>query len=147
MTRAAVVFMLLATGTAMGQDTPTVAEAGPVRLSLVEAVDRALAVSAQLRELEQLRLAAGADVDRAHAERWPTADVGAGYTRRSDINEFLIPQPPGTPPVGFLTLPDNWGLSARANLPLYAGGRLSGQIDAAVESERAASLDLDARRR
>jgi outer membrane protein TolC len=147
MTRAAVVFTLLATGTAMAQDTSTVPETGPVRLSLAQAVERALTVSAQLRELEQLRLVAGADVDRAHAERWPTADVGAGYTRRSDIDEFLIPQPPGTPPVGFLNLPDNWGLSARANLPLYAGGRLSGQIDAAVESERAAGLDLDTRRR
>jgi outer membrane protein TolC len=147
MTRATLLFMLLAAGTATAQDPPGVVEAGPVRLSLAEAVQRALAVSAQLRELEQLQIAAGADLEGARAGRWPTADVAAGYTRRSDINEFLIPQPPGAPPVGFLNLPDNWGLSARANLPLYAGGRISGHIDAAVESERAAGLDLDASRR
>ena len=63
------------------------------------------------------------------------------------VHPFLIPQPPGQPPVGFLNLPDNYALSARANLPLYAGGRISGQIDAAVESERAAGLELDAGRR
>jgi outer membrane protein len=147
MTRATLVFMLLAAGTATAQDSPATAEAGPVRLSLEEAVQRALTVSAQLRELEHVRVAAGADVEGARAGRWPTADVAAGYTRRSDINEFLIPQPPGQPPVGFLNLPNNWGLSARANLPIYAGGRISGQIDAAVESERAAGLDLDASRR
>ena len=147
MTRATVVLMLLAAGPATARGTSAVVEAGPVRLSLAEAVERALEVSAQLRELEQLRLAADADVNKAHAERWPTADVSAGYTRRSDIDEFLIPQPPGEPSVGFLNLPDNWRVSARANLPLYAGGRLSGQIDAATESERAAGLDLDARRR
>jgi outer membrane protein TolC len=147
MTRATLVFTLLVAGTATAQDPSAVVEAGPVRLSLAEAVQRALTVSAQLRELEQLRLAAGADLEGARAERWPTAGVAAGYTRRSDINEFLIPQPPGEPPVGFLNLPNNWGLSARANLPIYAGGRLSGQIDAAVESEKAAGLDVDASRR
>jgi len=147
MTRATLLFVLLAAVTATAQDPPAVVEAGPVRLSLAEAVQRALTVSAQLRELEQRQIAAGADLEGARAERWPTADVAAGYTRRSDINEFLIPQPPGEPPVGFLNLPDNWGLSARASLPLYAGGRISGHIDAAVESERAAGLDLDASRR
>ncbi|MCG6923550.1 MAG: TolC family protein [Acidobacteria bacterium] len=147
MTRLALVFILLAAGTASAQDTPRVVEAGPLRLGLTDAVQRALVVSAQLRELEQQRVAAGADVDGARAERWPTAGVAAGYTRRSDINEFLIPQPPGQPALGFLNLPDNWGLSARATLPIYAGGRISGQIDAAVEGERATGLDLDARRR
>ena len=147
MTRASVVFLLLAAVTATAQHPPADAETGPVRLSLAEAVQRALTASARLRELEQLRIAAGADVEGARAERWPTAGIGAGYTRRSDINEFLIPQPPGQPPVGFLNLPNNWGLSARANVPLYAGGRLSGQIDAAVESERATGLDLEASRR
>ena len=147
MTRATLVFLLLAAGTSTAQDATALAAAGPVRLSLAEAVQRALTVSAQLRELEQLQIAAGADLEGARAGRWPTAEVGAGYTRRSDINEFRIPQPPGEPPVGFLNLPDNWGLSARANLPIYAGGRISGRIDAATESEQAASLDLDASRR
>jgi outer membrane protein TolC len=147
MTRAILVFMLLAAGAATAQEPPALVEAGPVRLSLEEAVWRALTVSARLRELEQLQIAAGADLEGARAGRWPTAEVAAGYTRRSDINEFIIPQPPGEPPVGFLNLPNNYALSARANLPIYAGGRISGQIDAASESERAASLDLDASRR
>ena len=128
MTRASLLFLLLAGAPAMAQEPP-VTEDGPVRLSLDEAVQRALVVSAQLRELEQLHVAAGADLEGARAGRWPTADVAAGYTRLSDINEFLIPQPPGEPPVGFLNLPNNYALSARASLPIYAGGRISGQIE------------------
>ena len=147
MTRATLVFMLLAAGPLTARGAPAVAEAGPVRLSLTEAVARALTVSAQLRGLQQLLIAAGADLDGARAGRLPMAEVAAGYTRRSNINEFLIPQPPGEPPIGFPNLSNNYLLSARANLPIYAGGRISGQIDAAAESERAASLDLDASRR
>ena len=78
---------------------------------------------------QQLEVAAGADVDGARAARWPAAEVAAGYTRRSNIDQFLIPQPAGQPPVGFLNLPNNYALSARGNLPVYAGGRISGQID------------------
>jgi len=147
MTCATVVLMLLAAGTAMAPDSPAAAEAGSVRLSLADAVQRALTQSARLRELHQLRVAANADLDGARAGRLPEADVGAGYTRLSNINEFVIPQPPGEPPVGFLNLPNNYALSARASLPIYAGGRISGQIDAAVESERASGLDIDASRR
>jgi outer membrane protein TolC len=147
MTRAFLVFIVLAAGAANAQEPPVPMAPAPVRLSLSEAVQRALTVSPQLRELEQLRIAAGADLEGARAGRWPTAEVGAGYTRLSDINEFLIPQPPGEPPIGFLNLPNNYALSARANLPIYAGGRIGGQIDATTENERAASLDIDASRR
>ena len=146
MTRATVVLLLLAAGPVTAQNSPAAAEAEPVRLSLADAVQRALTESARLRELHQLRVAAVADVDGARAGRLPDADVAAGYTRLSNINEFLIPQPPGEPPVGFLNLPNNYALSARANLPIYAGGGISGRIDAAVESERAAGLDIDASR-
>ena len=146
MMRATVILMLLTAGAATTQESPAALDTGALHLSLAEAVQRALTQSAGLRELEQLRIAAGADVASARAERRPTANVGAGYTRRSDINEFLIPQPPGQPPVGFLNLPDNYA-SARANLPIYAGGRISGLIDAAVENERATVLDVNASRR
>ena len=144
MTPAFLVSLLLAAGAGGTQEAPAAVES--VRLSLDEAVQRALTASARLRELQQLEIAAGADLDGARAARWPTAEVGAGYTRRSDIDPFLIPQPPGEPPVGFPNLPNNSTLSARGTLPVYAGGRISGQIDAATESERAAGLDLDASR-
>jgi len=148
MRRAVFSLMLLAgVHPALAQEPPVAAEATPVRLSLAEAVEQALSVSARLRELEQLRVAAGADFDGARAGRLPTADIAAGYTRRSDIDEFLIPQAPGQPPIGFLNLPNNYVLAARANLPIYAGGRITGRIDAARESEQAAGLDVEASRR
>jgi outer membrane protein len=144
MTPGILVSLLLVAGPGGAEEPPTAVES--VRLSLDEAVQRALTASARLRELQQLAIAAGADLDGARASRWPTAEVGAGYTRRSNIEPFLIPQPPGEPPVGFPNLPNNSTLSARANLPIYAGGRISGRIDAATASEHAASFDLDAGR-
>ena len=148
MTRPTLVLILLASALpAAAQEPPPPLVTTPVGLSLAEAVERSLAASAQLRELEQLRVAAGAELTGARAERLPTADVGGSYIRRSDIVEFLIPQPPGEPPLGFLNLPDNYALSARARLPIYTGGRISSQIEVALESEQAAGLDIEARRR
>lgn len=147
MTRAILLSTLLAAAPATAQDAATPGEGQTVRLNLAEAVERAIRASAHLRELDQLLIAAGADSAAARSGRRPTLDLAAGYTRFSDINEFVIPQPPGQPPVGFLNLPNNYRLTARANLPLYLGGRISGQIDAAEQIEQAAGLDLDASRR
>ena len=147
MTRATLLCLFIAAAPATGQEFPTRDEGPTVLLTLAEAVERAILASAQLRELGQLRIAAGADAAEASAARKPTLDLAAGYSRLSGINEFLIPQPPGEPPLGFLNLPNNYRLTARARLPLYAGGRIDGQIDATRETERAAELDLDASRR
>ena len=147
MTRTTLLCLFIAAAPATAQDFPTRDEGPTVRLTLAEAVERALGDSARLRELGQLRIAAGADAAEASEARKPTLDLAASYSRLSDINEFLIPQPPGEPPLGFLNLPHNYRLTARARLPLYAGGRIDGQIDATREIERAAELDLDAGRR
>ena len=147
MTRTTLLCLLIAAAPATAQDFPTRDEGPTVPLTLAEAVERAILASAQLRELGQLRIAAGADALEASEARKPTLDLAAGYSRLSGINEFLIPQPPGEPPLGFLNLPNNYRLTAHARLPLYAGGRIAGQIDATRETERAAALDLDASRR
>jgi len=145
--RAILLSMSLAAAPATAQEEPPPGKGQTVRLNLAEAVERAVLASAHLRELDQLLIAAGADIAQARSARKPTLDLAAGYTRLSEINEFLIPQQPGEAPIGFLNLPDNYRLTARANIALYAGGRISGQIDAAHENEQAAGLDLDASRR
>ena len=147
MTRTTLLCLCLAAAPATAQEFPTRDEGPTVRLTLAEAVERAVRDSARLRELGQLRIAAGADAAEASEARKPTLDLAAGYSRLSNVNEFLIPQPPGEPPLGFLNLPNNYRLTARARLPLYAGGRIDGQIDATRETERAAALDIDASRR
>ena len=147
MTCALLLSLVATAAPATAQEPQTPREGPTIRLSLAEAIERAILDSASLRELDQLRIAAAADAAVAREARTPTLDLSAGYTRLSDINEFLIPQPPGRAPIGFLSIPNAYRLTARTQLPLYAGGRISGQIDAARATERTAELDLDTRRR
>ena len=79
-------------------------------------------------------------------------DLGAGYTRRSDVPELAIFAPTGNPlePVErlvvFPNIPDNWRLRAGLALPLYTGGRIGGQIEATKQGRSAAGEDLRAGR-
>jgi len=137
--------MLLAASA--GATEPAETTGDTARLTLAEAVERAVSVSARLRELGQLQLAADADLGEARGGRLPSTNLTASYTRRSDIPEFLFPTAPGEPSRGFPNLPDNYTVGVRASLPLYTGGRISGGIDAARERQQAAGLDVEAGRR
>ena len=59
MTRTTLLCLFIAAAPATAQDFPTRDEGPTVRLTLAETVERALGDSARLRELGQLRLAAG----------------------------------------------------------------------------------------
>ena len=151
MRRAAFFSLLLPVALAAAQEAPAPA-AGVVRLTVDEAVDRAIAASPRLVRLSALETAAEAQARGARAERWPQVDVGAGYTRRSEVPELAIFAPTNDPAqpveriVVFPNIQDNWRLRAGAALPLYTGGRIGGQITAAEESRSAATEDLRAGR-
>ena len=156
MRRALVIPLLFSTAAALAQEPPA-PPAGPagatsVRLSVDEAVARALAASPALARLTALEAAAEAQARGARAERWPQVDVGAGYTRRSEVPELAIFAPTDNPAqpveriVVYPNIQDNWRLRAGAALPLYTGGRLSGQIAAADHGRAAAGFDLRAAR-
>jgi len=148
--------LLLRATLVAAQEPPTPAEApaeaGVVRLTVDEAVARAIAASPRLARLSALETAAGAQARGARAERWPQVDLGGGYTRRSEVPELAIFTPTADPArpveriVVFPNIQDNWRLRAGLALPLFTGGRTSGQIEAAEQGRAAAGEDLRAGR-
>jgi outer membrane protein TolC len=154
--RLAIVLLSVLAAAASGQEPPAPpAEAPPaavVRLTVDEAVSRAIAASPRLARLSALGAAAEAQARGARAERWPQVDLGGGYIRRSEVPELAIVTPssdPSEPPrrvVVFPNIQDNWRLRAGVAVPLWTGGRIGGQIEAAEQGRAAAGEDLRAGR-
>ena len=156
MRRAALLPFLLTGALASAQAPATppgpTAEAAVVRFTVDEAVARAIAASPRLARLSALEAAAEAQARGARADRWPQVDLGAGYTRRSEVPELAIFAPTNNPAqpveriVVFPNIQDNWRLRAGLALPIWTGGRLGGQIEAAAQGRAAAGEDLRAGR-
>ena len=153
MRRAAFLPFLLAGAVATAQEPAAPAGAPPVvRLTVEEAVARAIAASPRLARLSALETAADAEARGARADRWPQVDLGAGYTRRSQVPEFAVYTPTGNPAqpvqrmVVFPNIQDNWQLRAGLAVPIWTGGRIGGQIEAAAQGKNAAGADLAAGR-
>lgn len=123
------------------------AQAETVRLDAAEAVERALAVSPRLRELQANEKAAEAAVAEAGSARKPQVDVSAGYTRYSDVPELTIPGPVGGEAVLFPNLPNYYRARVGASLPLYTSGRIPGLVDAARGERSSAREATEASRR
>jgi outer membrane protein len=143
--------ILLAPGAAPASDE----SASPppvVTLTVDEAVEQALAASPRLAHFAALRTSAEAQEREARAERWPQVDLGAAYQRRSPVPELSIPAPNQDPaqPARLITIfpniEDNYRLRAGLALPLYTGGRIGGQVEAAAQSVTAAEGDVRAAR-
>jgi outer membrane protein len=157
MRRALLPTLLLAASAALAQEPPApaaapAAAAAPVRLTVDEAVARALASSARLARLGALEAAAAAGTKAAKSERWPQLAVGAGYQHRSEVPELAIFAPTNNPAepvqriVVYPNIEDNWRLRAGLALPLFTFGRVSGQVESAAQQQAAASHDLRAGR-
>ncbi|HET7292264.1 MAG TPA: TolC family protein [Vicinamibacteria bacterium] len=136
-------------GATQGPAPPTV-EA--LQLTVDAAVARAVESSPRLARLLALEAGAAAEARGARAERWPQLEVGAAYSRRSEVPELAIFAPTNDPArpveriVVFPNIQDNWRVRAGVTLPIYTGGRVSGQIDATREGAAAAAEDLRAGR-
>jgi outer membrane protein TolC len=113
-----------------------------LRLTLDEAVTRALEQSASLAVRRAERGAAQAALDGARAERLPRLGLDASYTRFSDVREFTALQPDGTERVLFPNLPNRSRVQLGVSVPLYAGGRITAGIDSARHREEAAASDV-----
>lgn len=154
MRRACLFPLVFAAALAAAQEGPAPATtpADVVRLTADEAVARAAAVSPRLARLSALDAAAEAQARGARAERWPQLDLGAGYTRRSEVPELAIFAPTSDPArpvervVVFPNIQDNWRLRAGVALPLYTGGRIGAQVAATEHGRAAAGEDLRAGR-
>jgi outer membrane protein len=136
------------------QSTPTDAAAAPttIRLTLDEAVAGAIAASPRIAGLSAIEAAAEAQARGARAARWPQVDLAAGYTRRSEVPELAIFTPTDDPAkpvervVVFPNIQDNWRVRAGLVLPIWTGGRLGGEVDAAEHGQDAAGEDVRAAR-
>jgi outer membrane protein TolC len=126
-----------AASSAAAQSAPAVVE----KLRLDDAIARARATSARLTSLDALSRAAAAGVRGAQAARRPDLDLQAAYSRNSNVPELILAFPGSAPRTIFPNLPDQWRSHVGASLPLYTGGRVSGQIGAARETEMAAKSD------
>jgi outer membrane protein len=152
MKRVALVLCALPLAAALAAEQVEPGAPAPVRLGLEEAVSRATLASPRLAGLADLETAAEAQRRGATAERWPQVDVGGGYRYRSAVPPLTIFAPTGDPlrPLEQLTvfpnIQNNYQLRAGVALPLYTGGRISGQIEAADKGREAAQQDRRAAR-
>jgi outer membrane protein TolC len=144
--------LLVSAATVLGQEPPAKAAPVALRLTLDEAVERALVASPRLARLASLEAAAAAQARGASAERWPQLDLGASYARRSEVPELAIFAPTNDPAqpvervVVYPNIQDNWRVRAEVALPLYTGGRLSSRVAAADQAREAACEDVRAGR-
>lgn len=118
------------------------AQESPLRLTLAEATDRALAASPTLGRLRAGEQGAAADVRSAIAARLPQVELQAGYQRLSDVPEVVV----GGRTI-FPNLPDNYRTRLAASVPLFTGGRVERAVEGARLERTASASDLEAGRR
>ncbi len=110
----------------------------PARLTLEEALARALEVSHVLAELRAREGAAAAVVDQRKTSDLPVLSAQAGYERTNHVDEFGFPQPDGTFKLIYPDVPDNWRSRLDMQWPIFTGGR-AGALERAADAERQAS--------
>lgn len=111
------------------------------KLTLEDAIDRALATSARLTSLDAISRGAAEGVRGAQAGGRPELDLQMAYSRNSNVPELILASPGAAPRTIFPNLPDQWRSHVGASLPLFTGGRVAGQISAARETELASRSD------
>jgi hypothetical protein len=131
--------LAVATSAAAQTGMPTIDRPVPARLTLQEALSRAIETSHILAELRAREGAATAVLDQRKASDMPALSAQAGYRRTNHVEEFTVPQP--NPPrleVIYPDVPDNWRTRLDLAWPIYTGGR-TGALEHAADAERLAS--------
>ena len=116
------------------------AEAAPLRLSVDEAVQRALEASHRLREAAARADAAEAVVEQRRASALPQIAAQAGYTRTNHVETFGVLLPNNQFRLIYPDIPDNYRTRLDLQWPLYTGGRLDA-LERAARIEATASSD------
>lgn len=134
-------FLLGAATPLLAFDDSLPAAVTPIRLTLEDAMARARTSSSRLVSMDALGRAADEGVRGAEAGKRPEFDLAASYSRNSNVPELILAFPGSAPRTIFPNLPNNWRARAAATLPLYTGGRIEAQIQAASANARAATSD------
>ncbi len=120
------------------------AEPEAVRLTLAEALERAAAAAPRLATLAAREQAAVALVDEAKAQRGPESFLTGYAARLSSVPELTIALPGAAPQTVFPSIENNFGARLGATQPIYTGGRIPAQIDAARSEREATARDRQA---
>jgi outer membrane protein TolC len=122
------------------------ADAQTIRMTLGEAVDRAMQTSHRLAEANARQAGAEATVRVRESADRPSVNLSGGYTRTNHVEEFSVIQPPGVLQVIYPDLPDNVFSRLSLQWPIYTGGRTDALQRAAEAEARAAGSDVRAAR-
>jgi outer membrane protein len=131
---------------AMGISEPSVAQPGPLRLTLADAVTRGFENSHRLAEARAREEGARAAVTTADLARRPTVGANASYSRTNHVAEFSFPQPNGTRLVVYPDIPDNFMSRVSFQWPIYTAGRIDALERAAEAEAQAAGADIETAR-
>jgi outer membrane protein len=101
----------------------TAQEAPTLRLTLEDALSRAVQTSHRLAEARAREAAARAGVAIREAAAMPTVAATASYTRTNHVLEFTVPGPTGFPRVLYPDVPNNYQSRLELRWPIYTGGR------------------------
>lgn len=122
------------------------AQPSPLRLTLDDAVARALDQSHRLAEARARQQAAEAVVEVRRKSDDPAITASAGYTRTNHVDEFGVPQPDGRLRVIYPDIPDNFRTRVELVWPVYTSGRTNALERAAQAEATAAGKDLETAR-
>jgi outer membrane protein TolC len=95
--------------------------------------DTSVAARAPVRQAEQAVVAQEAQVSVARSQRWPSLSLTTNWAR--------VNYPESTFPQSWNRFRTNWSVSASVSVPIFTGGRISGEVMAA----RAAAEEARAR--
>ena len=118
----------------------------PLRLTLDDAVAKAVDASHRLGEARARQAGAEATVVVRRKADDPSATASAGYTRTNHVDEFGVPQPNGALRVIYPDIPDNFRTRLELVWPVYTGGRADALERAAQAEATASGSDLAAMR-
>jgi outer membrane protein TolC len=135
----ALVAVLLAADQASAQPTT-------LRVTLDEAVAKAVESSHRLAEARARQQAAEATIEVRRRSDDPTLTASAGYTRTNHVDEFGVPQPDGRLRVIYPDIPDNFRTRVELVWPVYTAGRTDALERAARAEATATGSDLAAAR-
>ena len=136
----------LSLGTILLFMTVATTDAQTVRLTLGEAIDRAMETSHRLAEAMALEAGAQASVRVSESADQPTVTLSGGYTRTNHVDPFGVAQPGLGVQVIYPDIPDNFFSRAAMEWPIYTGGRSDALQRAAEAEARAAGFDVQATR-
>jgi outer membrane protein TolC len=123
------------------QDGPPV-----VRLTVAEAIARALDTSHRLAEVRAREQSAQAAIRSAELNRMPTVTANASYVRTNHVRQFAFPQPNGTLLVVYPDIPDNFSSRVGFQWPIFTWGRIDALERAAAAEATAVNAEIDTTR-